>query len=483
MKRGAAVAILLVLVLAVLAACAQPTPQVIKETVVVTKEVEKVVKETVVVTKEVEKVVTKEVEKVVTKEVVATPTPTGRCAPTDPNEVDEIRIGATGPLSAPGSVVGGVVMQWALNIAVKHINDAGGVLGKPVNLVFYDTEGLPERGTAVAERLITQDCVVGIVGEYHSAVGLAMMEVAHKYHTPVVFAETWNDKITGSQYPEIFRIAPASSMVAEADAKYLADVGAEFVVIVAENTDYGVPASEATKERLAKYGIDSEIFLAEIGTQDFTPLITRIQALDRTPDAVLTLVTGEASYNFEQQAAEAGLMPNEDTICIANQVAINSDEFWRNVPDGNYCLFRRVGLVPALANEVTKKFEADYRRQFDRFPESYALEAYDSLLIMADAINRAGSLDPDAIIAALEDTDLVGAQGRYYFPYGLKNPVPPDQPEWMWHQWPDPAILFLQYWEKGQSWEEACVVWPEKYQTCGTFLVPYGEKPPKMPGQ
>ncbi len=469
MQRKAALFLLLVMAMTILAACAQPTPEVVKETVVVTKEVEKIVE----VTKEIEKIVevTKEVEKVVEVTPVA-----GRCAPTDPNEVDKILIGATGPLSAPGSVVGGMVMQWSLNIAVKHINEAGGVLGKPVDLVFYDTEGLPERGTAVAERLITQDCVVAIVGEYHSAVGLTMMEVAHKYRVPVVFAETWNDKITGSQYDEIFRIAPASSMVAEADANYIKDLGAEFVVIVAENSDYGVPAAESTQERLAERGIDSEIFLAEIGTQDWSPIIARIQALDRTPDVVLTLVTGEASYNFEQQAAEAGLMPTEETVCIANQVAINP-EFWENVPDGNYCVFRKVGLVPALANDVTKKFEAEYRKQFDRFPESYALEAYDSLLIMADAINRAGSLDPDAIIDALEETDMIGAQGHYYFPYGRKNPVPPDQPEWMWHQWPEPAVLFLQYFEQGQSADEAAVVWPERYQTHGTFLIPYGTKP------
>ncbi len=276
MQRKAALFLLLVMAMTILAACAQPTPEVVKETVVVTKEVEKIVE----VTKEIEKIVevTKEVEKVVEVTPVA-----GRCAPTDPNEVDKILIGATGPLSAPGSVVGGMVMQWSLNIAVKHINEAGGVLGKPVDLVFYDTEGLPERGTAVAERLITQDCVVAIVGEYHSAVGLTMMEVAHKYRVPVVFAETWNDKITGSQYDEIFRIAPASSMVAEADANYIKDLGAEFVVIVAENSDYGVPAAESTQERLAERGIDSEIFLAEIGTQDWSPIIARIQALDRTP--------------------------------------------------------------------------------------------------------------------------------------------------------------------------------------------------------
>jgi branched-chain amino acid transport system substrate-binding protein len=96
---------------------------------------------------------------------------------------------------------------------------------------------------------------------------------------------------------------------------------------------------------------------------------------------------------------------------------------------------------------------------------------------MADAIERAGSLDPDAIIAAIEATDIILAQGHYHFPYGTGNPVPADEPEWMWHQWPDPAVLFQQYFEVGQTSNEAAVVYPEVYQTHGTFLIPYGTTP------
>jgi ABC-type branched-subunit amino acid transport system substrate-binding protein len=445
----------------ILVACQPQEVEVIKE-VVVTQVVE--------VVEEVEVPVEVEVE------VEVTPVP-GRCAPLDVSEVEEIKIGATAPQSAPGAVRGGQGMMTAINIAVTQINDGGGILGKPVKVIFYDTASLPERGTAAMEYLITQECVVGVVGEYHSSAGVAMKEIAHKYHIPTVFAETWNDTITGVQYPEVFRIAPASSMVAEADANYLQDLGAEFVVIFSENTDYGVPAAEATTERLAQRGIESETYLADKGTLDYSSVISRIQA-GPTPDAILVLMTGEDSYNFEQQAAEAGLMPTEDTVCIANQVAVNSAEFWEAVPDGNYCAYRRVGLVPALANEVTTAFEAEYRAFFpDQFPESYTLEAYDSMMIMADAIERAGSLDPDAIIAALEATDILLAQGRYYFPYGTQNPVPDDEPEWMWHQWPDPAVLFQQYFEVGQTSDEAAVVWPEVYQTHGTFLIPYGTTP------
>jgi ABC-type branched-subunit amino acid transport system substrate-binding protein len=443
----------MVLLTILLSAC---QPQVVEKEVIVTQEV----------------VVTQEVK--VEVEVEVTPV-AGRCAPMDAAEVEEIKIGATVPQSAPGAVAGGIAMQFAINIAVEEINEAGGVLGKPVDVTFYDTASLPERGTAAMEYLITQECVVGVVGEYHSSAGVAMKEVAHKYHIPVVFAETWNDTITGSGYEEVFRIAPTSSMVAEADASYLANLDMDFVVIVTENTDYGIPAAEATAERLAEIGINSETYSADKGTPDYSSVVTRIQA-GETPDAVLVLITGEDSYNFENQAIEAGLMPTEETVCIANQVAIQP-QFWDAVPGGNYCSFRKVGLVPALANDVTKAFESKYREKFGIFPESFALEAYDSMHIMANAIENAGSLDPDAIIAALEATDITLAQGHYYFPYGTQNPVPEGEPDWMWHQWPDPAVLFIQYFETGQTATDAAVVYPEVYQTHDTFLIPVGTTP------
>jgi len=435
-------------------ACTTPTPETIIEEVVVTEIVE-VEGETTI--------------------VEVTSVPTGKCTPTDIAGLEEIKIGVTVPLSAPGSVTGGRAMQTAINIAVDEVNSAGGVLGLPVDVVFYDTSALPERGTAAMEYFATQECVVAVVGEYHSAAGVAMKEISKKYHIPTVFSETWNDTITGVGYAEVFRVAPTSSIVAEADANFIESLGAEFVVIMTESTDYGIPAAEATTEKLAARGIESVTYQADLGTQDFSSVIARIQE-GPTPGVVLVLVTGETSYNFEQQAAEAGLMPTADTVCIANQVAANSNDFWTNVPDGNYCTFRQVGLVPSLANDVTKAFEAEYRKHFDTFPESYALEAYDSLRIMADAINRAGSIDADAIITALEATDMQGALGRLYFPYGSDNPVPDDMPDYMWHQWPDPAVLFLQYFEEGQSRDDAAVVYPETYWTHGG-LVPFGETP------
>ncbi|MCK4473350.1 MAG: ABC transporter substrate-binding protein, partial [Anaerolineae bacterium] len=366
-----------------------------------------------------------------------------------------ITIGATVPLSPPGSVSGGEAMKVALEIAADEINAAGGVLGMPIQLIISDTAGTPELGEEAMD-YFAQIGVAGVVGEYHSAVGLPMAEKAHEHHIPVIFAETWSDNITASGYGEIFRIAPASSMVADLRPNYVAEIGFDNVVIMTEDSSYGNAAAAAMKSRLGEKGIASQTFTATVGTTYFRPVISEIQALDPTPQAVIVLLTGSSSFIFEQQAAEAGLAPSADTVCIANQVAGWAEGFWQNVPDGNYCVFQRVGIVPAHYHDRTWAFATEYMSRTGKtFVESYAMEGYDSLIIMANAISRAGSTDPDAIIVAIETTDLVGAQGRYYFPYGSSSPVPGDVPAYMWHQWPDPHILMLQYFEVGQTMDEA----------------------------
>ncbi len=384
---------------------------------------------------------------------------------------DAVKIGAIIPLSAPGSVSGGTAMKAAMEIALDEINAAGGVLGQPVDLIIVDTEGLPERGTAAMERLINQDNVAAVVGEYHSAVGLTAKEVAAANNVPVVFAETWNDNITADQQMQVFRIAPLSSEVAQADANFIQSVGVEYAVIVTENTGYGLPAAEQTAEQLAERGIESDTYSADIGTLDFAPVVERIKA-GRTPDMIVVLLTGETSFNFQQQAAEAGIGP-QDLPMLCNQAIGDSEAFWSAVPDGNLCTYRKIGLPQALYTPETIAFTEKYAEATGKaVPESYAMEAYDSLKIMAQAINEAGSTDPDAIISALENISYNGALGNITFPVNSSNPpeAAGKEAKW-WHQFPDPAITMRQYTEVGQDANDTTVVWPDAYKT-GDLIIP-----------
>ncbi|MDM8531330.1 ABC transporter substrate-binding protein [Anaerolineales bacterium HSG25] len=399
------------------------------------------------------------------------------CAATNISDVDEIVIGVTLPLSAPGSVTGGQVMETAYNMAVENIEAQGGILGKPVRIIVHDTKGTPEEGTNVAKKLITEECVVAIVGEYHSAVALTIMEEAHRYQVPVIFAETYNDDITAKGYPEIFRIAPASTFTAQMDAKWLAEAGDYnndgeiFALIIAENSSYGEGQIEKAEKWFPEFGIQVDTLTVSVLEDDFSDVITTIKKLVSVPDAIFIKVTGETSYPLEQQIIAAKLAPSKQTILVANQIALDHETYWNLIPEGNYVVVPRIGPWPSSVNVLGAEFAERYETKFAKWPEPYAFEAYDSLLLMASAINRANSLEASAIIQALEETDIDLASGHYTFPYQANNPAGGFVPEFMWHQWPDVPLLFLQYTSPNQHSNDMAVIWPETYRTVSSPII------------
>lgn len=414
-----------------------------------------------------------------------------------------VRIGSFMPLSAPGAVLSGRQMEWVFKKAEADVNAACGITvdgnNHQIEIIIGDSEGLPERAQALAERFIEEDGIIGAVGVFHSAVGLASMGVLQENGIPTVFSEPWNDNVTangimpyqnsgpriesneaGIDY--IFRISPASSMTSKASVDWLLYLGVDDVVIVAENTDYGVPAADKDKELLIAGGLaeeDVDIFHIELGQEDFLPIIDRILARPDLPDVIKTQITGETALNFTNQMSEAGLAPTEDTICITNQNAYQSEAYWATVPEGNYCAFFRVGIVPSLLNELGQELADTFWEAFQDDITSFALASYDAVWLLTDAISRAGTLDGAAIALEIELSDVELSQGRYHFPYGThtKSPLEDGLPAWMWHQWPDPAVTMMQFYEEGQRGPDAAVVWPPAYWTHDTAYIEFGTDP------
>ena len=206
------------------------------------------------------------------------------------------------------------------------------------------------------------------------------------------------------------------------------------------------------------------------------PVLNRILARPEPPDAIHVLVTGETGFNLNQQMAELGITPSADTICIAETFAGDSGQFWSAVPDGNYCAFARVGATPALFNDMAHELNANYTEAWGGVAPSFAMEPYDSVRLMAHAMDLADTYtDGAAIVAALETIDVELAQGRYYFNFGSHNPdLPADVPTFMWHQWPDPIVVMMQYFEQNQDALDAAVIYPPLYQTHATNYIDFG---------
>src|SRR5262252_3333128 len=162
--------------------------------------------------------------------------------------VADILIGGVAPLSQPGDVAGGQEMKWALEQAVNDLNAKGGVLGQKIRLVFYDTQNKPDVCASVAKRLAQEDKVAAVVGEFHSGCALAQIPTYNQAGMPVVFSETYNDKITAGDPadpnlppspPTVFRIAPTSTYYSGFIVDWIVNgIRAKKVIHVTDTTDY-----------------------------------------------------------------------------------------------------------------------------------------------------------------------------------------------------------------------------------------------------
>src|SRR5215470_13761678 len=188
---------------------------------------------------------------------------------------DPIKVGWVGPLSPPGGYAEGALMKQSAQLAADEINAKGGVLGRPIEIIFQDTRGQPEEGTAAAERLISQDHVVAITGEFHSSVFLAEMEVAHNAGIPIIAVDVWALKITAKGYPEVFRVAPNQALIAGKYGEWIAAAGFKQVAFIYEKTDGGQSARDVLLPVLDKHGVKYDVVGADPNATEFTAQIER----------------------------------------------------------------------------------------------------------------------------------------------------------------------------------------------------------------
>src|SRR5262250_1702964 len=347
---------------------------------------------------------------------------------TSARAADPIKIGWVGPLSPPGGYAEGALMKQAAEVATEEINAKGGVLGRPIQLIAQDTRGKPEEGTAAAERLISQDKVVAITGEFHSSVFLAEMDVAHKYGTPIIAVDVWTLSITAKGYPEVFRVAPNQALIASKYGEWIAAAGFKNVAFLFEKTDGGQSAKDVLLPVLDKHGVKYEAVGADPNSTEFTAQIERFKSHQPPFDFFMTDYSEAGAYPLVSQSAQLGFAPTPQTGIGNSGGPAVDPTFWKNVGKAGVGLVTEiVGLPKAADNEVTKAFKAAFQKKYNHAASPQSIENYDAMLVLADAIKRANSTDGKAIIAAMEKTDIVLGRGRYTFSTG-------HDPDWAYHQ-------------------------------------------------
>lgn len=417
--------------------------------------------------------VTRIVAQQVSEEIVAAPSPAPNsyCATKPSGEGIPVTIGAILPLSLPGAMMAGFSMQTALNLAVTEINDQGGINGVPVRLVTYDSAGSAERSTQFTERLILLDCAVGIVGLYHNSEALAAAEVAHRYGVPLIVTEAGADEITALGYAEVFRLAPADSMLADVPVQWLMGVGdynqdgVVSATIIAGNTTSSTAFIQTLQRKLVDNGIKSDILRVDLPSSDFSPVIARLVAQERLPDVIIIAIRSNAALRLQAQLLGAGIGPHRSTLIIQTFTGLDSDEFWQEVPKGAGTIIMHRGPWPSTSTERGQEFARKYERYLERWPEPYAFATYDAVHLLAVALAEAPSWRGSDLITTLEQMTVMLSSGEIAFAYTDHFDEDATLPTYLWHQWADDQVLFLQYAEANLPATDMPVIWPPQHRS------------------
>jgi branched-chain amino acid transport system substrate-binding protein len=325
---------------------------------------------------------------------------------------DPILIGASITQSPPGSVVQGTQVKDGMEILKDMVNAKGGVLGRQVKVLYEDNQGIPEKGRAATEKLITSDKVVALAGGHQSSVCLAEIEVAHRYKTPYVNTNCWSDDVRKRGYPEVFNTSPYNTLVSSSMATTLATMGVKRVVAFAENTDYGIGQAKLTGELLKQKApnIEYRYETLDRASKDFTAAILPLRA--NPPDVIVMSMLPPAAYIVMNQAYEQGVAPSAKTLMYDGGGLADYPDFWQNVKEGGKYLMSFALYHPAMPQtQLATDIAAEYKKRTGNDVNRLVLQAADSLHLVLRGIEQAKSTDADKLATAMRTMKFDSIRG------------------------------------------------------------------------
>lgn len=337
---------------------------------------------------------------------------------------DTYKIGFIGPLTGDNANYG-IRCSNAARLAVSEINAAGGVDGKMLELIAEDSQGTVERAIAAYEKLAYSDNVVAIIGPVFTspalAVGQRCCEDGIVMITP---SATHKDVTAAGEY--IFRTVPSDSLQSEVASHYFYEVlGYRNIATLYAMNDYSQGLAQGLVDYFTPLGgtvVDEQTFM--VGDRDFRTQLTEIRSLDPAPDAIYMPDYTVEMAQILEQASQLGI-----DIPFLSSDGFSDPEIYDLAGDyTNGVIY--VGPAQAQASQKYDDFAAAYSAAYDGdAPDSFSTNAYDATYILAEAIDRAGSADREAIrdeVAATKDFegangiinfaengDLIASQGVY----------------------------------------------------------------------
>jgi branched-chain amino acid transport system substrate-binding protein len=331
------------------------------------------------------------------------------------NSKEPIKLGAIEVLTGPNNRYG-IPAQRAFDLAVEEINKAGGVLGgRPLTVAYEDSAGNKDQAMNAARKLIGRDKVPLILGPTLSNEMFAVGPVVNERKIPIIGTSTTATGITAIG-PWVFRTAMPESDVIPVTLKTARDrLGIKKVVVMYANDDaFTKSAYDVMKDSLAKLGVETlatETFSGK--DTDFTAQLTKAKNLN--PDAIVVSGHVDAASGIILQGRQLGI---DKKVRFIGGNGFNSPKLAEIAgPAADGTLVGSPWFI-AKKDEVNQNFVKAYNAKYGDDPDQFAAQAYDTMYLVAKAINAAGGTDPDKLREALQSGKTNGVMGPFSFTEG-----------------------------------------------------------------
>jgi branched-chain amino acid transport system substrate-binding protein len=291
-------------------------------------------------------------------------------------------------------------------IAVNELNAKGGIMGKPVEVVYYDDVSRPDQAVQGVSKLVDQDHVPIILGAYSSESTRAIIPVVTQKQVPLIIPTAVADNVIQTGSPWVFRICAGSGSFATSTLDFLKNNGdPKTLAIVYENTNFGQSNDKSMTDDATKAGlniVDQEAYQAS--SPDYKALLQRVKS--KNPDVVYLASYLLDATTLMRQSEQVGFNPKYYTSAGTGFAAAEFPT--KDKGAGLYAeyTFSVSQWLPSAKWKGSADFDQAYFKLTGTHPAYHAVEAYAALLTAAAAINKANSAQPAAIRDAIKGIDL-----------------------------------------------------------------------------
>jgi branched-chain amino acid transport system substrate-binding protein len=301
-----------------------------------------------------------------------------------------------------------------MELAQAEINATGGVLGRPLEIVFRDDNGTPGDAVRVAEELLVREKVSFLMGTYASNVGLAVADLAKQRKVLFLAAEPLTDKIvwdSGNKYT--FRLRASTFMQTAMLVPEAAKLGKKRWAIVYPNYEYGQSATAAFKKQMLfrqSGGLEFVEQAVPLGKIDAGPVVQAL--IDAQPDAIFSSLFGADLARFVREGQLRGLFKDRPVFNLLGGEPEYLDPLKDEAPVGWY-----VTGYPwyAIDTPAHKRFRDAYQAKFGDYPRLGSVVGYSTVKAAAAAIAKARSTDTEKVVAAMRNLDVETPFGKITF--------------------------------------------------------------------